>query len=170
MIKLGISGKKGTGKSTVADYLVSLYGLDVFAFAHQLKVDLMNMGVPTEVLNKKPWPPWLRALAQLYGVSKRDADPMYWVDRCLDDIEDLDPDGVVIDDVRFLNEAEELRRNGYTLIRLELEDAQHEDTHISEIDLDNYDGWDYVISARLGDVDTLYDRVDEIMEREERSE
>lgn len=168
MIKLALSGYAQSGKSTVADYLNEVYGFDIFAFAHNLKVDLINMDVPPETIKRKPWPLWLRKLAQLYGVSRRDEDENYWVTRCLDDIEDADPEAVVVDDLRFPNEARALRENGFTLIRVVKAGYANTDPHVSETALDDFDDWDYIVFAEDGDLIDLFTQVDQIIAKEER--
>ena len=167
MIKLALHGKKESGKSTAANYLVDLYGVDVFSFAHNLKVDLAGMGVPWDVINKKPWPKWLRVLAQLYGMYRRDQDPNYWINRFFADVVDADPEAVVVDDLRFRNEADALKRNGYTLIKLVKAGHPDDDPHPSEKELDDYDGFHYTIEADPGDLLTIFEALDEILAKEE---
>ena len=166
-MKIGLSGKIGSGKSTVADYLNEVYGFDIFSFAHNLKLDLINMGVPADLIRRKPWPQWLRRLAQLHGTDMRNGDKFYWVSRCMADLEEESPDAVVIDDVRFWNEAEALRERGFVLVRVVRAGCEDTGDHASEIDLDNWEDWDYEIVADDGDIVDLLAQIDNIIEQEE---
>ncbi len=170
MIKIAVHGLSESGKSTVSDYMNSVYDIDVFAFAYQLKLDIMNMGVASELIAKKPWPVWLRKLAQLYGAAMREVKGKdYWINRCFDDIAECDPEALVIEDMRYLNEAEACKRNGYTLIKVVKTGQENHDSHPSENDLADYDGFNYVIEADEGDLATLFGHVDKILSEVEKT-
>ena len=52
----------------------------------------------------------------------------------------------IVDDVRFINEVEAVQKAGGKVIRLTLvTDEAAANTHASNIELDNYDGFDYVL-------------------------
>lgn len=98
-----------------------------------------------------------RTAMQLWGSKIRRAqDPQYWVAQALDTARAYTSRGinVIFDDVRFVNEAEEILSNGGYLIRLEIAPAEQERrivevrkkkplpeavlNHVSETDLDNF--------------------------------
>jgi hypothetical protein len=97
------------------------------------------------------------------GEAERKLDVNYWVNVLLNRIgaEDLDPN-IVVDDLRFPNEAAALRSNGFYLVRIDcplavrMARAQlvggyvsiHGAEHESEWALDDWPDWDYRISER----------------------
>lgn len=169
-MKIAISGKMQAGKTTCADYLVQEYGFDKYSFAASLKSALLLAGVTPENLRRKP--PLVRQLMQVYGQVMRDQNPSHWIDRTLAELDIDDPEFVVVDDLRFLNEAEALRDLGWILIRVEREGwpeyLSPGSTDISEVDLDDFVDWDYVITAKEGELTKLFDAMDRIIQEEER--
>ena len=171
-MKIAISGKMQAGKTTCSDYLEDSYGFAPFSFAAELKHALVeHLGVHArDVYHNKP--PLVRQLMQVYGQVMREQDPAYWIDKCLDTVRTCDDEFVVIDDMRFRNEAEALRDLGWTLVRLEREGwppyLSEGSTDESEVDLDDFDEWDYVITAREGDIQTLWSAMDMIVEEVQR--
>ena len=164
-MKIAISGKIGSGKSTLAEHLCEAHGFDIFAFAYNLKLDVINMGVPAWVMTKKPTPPWLRKLLQLYGADKRSGvNPAYWIARLFDDIEAIDPDNHVIEDMRYWNEARWARSNGYKMVKIVKLGDKAGDTHPSETDLDEWHDWDLVIEVGPGELEDMFDIIDDELE------
>ena len=74
-------------------------------------------------------------------------------------------DRVVIDDVRFLNEVEMIRRLGGRVIRID-RPGPNENTHASENELNDFDGWDGVI-VNDGTLEDLAERVREMAAEKE---
>lgn len=70
----------------------------------------------------------------------------------------------VISDVRFKNEVQAIKNRGGVVIRL-LQGEPLQD-HKSETELDNYDGWDYVIDNTETSIEELIEKVKEIMIKE----
>lgn len=88
-----------------------------------------------------------RSLMQWWGTEYRRAqDENYWVDKAL-----AKCDGecllYVIDDCRFENEAEAVRKAGGKLVRIERANAPvpSNPDHPSEVGLDEWDEWDTII-------------------------
>ncbi len=71
-----------------------------------------------------------------------------------------DSDFWIVSDVRYKNEADELLSRGALLIRINRE-LDSSDTHQSEVDLDSYDKFSYVIEND-GSLEDLYNKVKEI--------
>lgn len=169
MIKIALSGKMQSGKTTVAEYLDRTYGAALVSIAAQLKINLLAADVnEDDLLYHKP--PLVRELMQIYGQVMRDQDEDYWIKKALADAESWGDtfDLVVIDDLRFRNEAEKLRDDGWTLVRIERIGAQDVGTcggDISEIDLDDWDDWDAVIKAGSGDLHALCSGVDAVVQK-----
>lgn len=71
-----------------------------------------------------------------------------------------DSDFWIVSDVRYKNEADELLSRGALLIRINRE-SSNSDTHKSEVDLDSYDKFSYIIENN-GSLEDLYNKVKEI--------
>lgn len=104
--KIGILGKGGSGKDTVADYLKTK-GYDAVAFSD----GLYDICREFYGMNKKD-----RALLQDVGSAMRSVDEDVFVNRALNALRDSKK--CVITDVRAVNEYERLKEKGYTFIRI----------------------------------------------------
>lgn len=105
-------------------------------------------------------PPLMRALLQNYGTQvRRGDDNNYWVKRWKETL----PEGnVVVDDVRFINEAQAIIANGGTLIRITRPDITTGGEHVSEtehLDIQCI----HTIETKEGDTDALYRELDRIV-------
>ena len=126
---VGVSGQINSGKGAVADYLCSEYGFISFAFADYLKKAAQDLfAIPEEELwgPSQARTPRTRRILQTFGTEfGRNFDPMVWIRKLTlrvgcwrktgKDIINLVPDGdkdapIVITDVRFPNEAQEITR------------------------------------------------------------
>ena len=206
---IGVSGKKGSGKSTVTAIIraIDLYyvlgrpnntlhtfvhsciipntfssfhnvGQSTFAerqFAGSLKEGVaaifdigvfnfesqhfkqLNSPIKKEGGENYTW----RELLQLFGTEiGRQINPNFWTDVLFSKF-DPERDNWIVSDVRFKNEAEAIKeRNGF-LIRIN-RNTESLDNHQSEIDLDNYQGFDVVIDNN-GTIDELIEKVHQVM-------
>lgn len=121
---VGIVGKLNSGKDTIAAALESK-DYDRRAFADPLKLFVHNLfDIPREVL----WGPSenrtgeVRQMLQELGTEyARKFRPNIWIEK-MDDVIEMSRRnaavGVVIPDVRFMNEGEMLRDKGAVLIRI----------------------------------------------------
>lgn len=106
--------------------------------------------------------PWLnnwsvRDLLQKFGTGIRQTvDEDFWVKSLF---KDYNPDfeNWIITDVRFKSEAKAIKDKGGILIRVNKPSAGA-GSHISEIDLDDYDGFDFIIE-NTGSLEDLYNKV-----------
>ena len=152
---IGLSGKIGTGKSYVAGILSDL-GFRRWGFAWPLKHLVMEKYGFTyeEVFVTKPEK--VRAALQREGVHARETyGDDHWIQQTAAWLEIMAREWsnrpVVIDDVRFPNEADWIRAAGGHIVRLEpgnrprpeLSEAAR--THISETALDYYNDFDCII-------------------------
>jgi len=106
-VKIAICGKMGTGKSTVADFIVKTFSFHRASFAAKLKEiarDLYGM-------QKKD-----RELLQRLGDATRQIDPACWARYLLRNIKHYPR--VVIDDLRFVNETKLVREAGFKIVKL----------------------------------------------------
>jgi hypothetical protein len=109
--RIAFVGKMGSGKTTLAKYISLEYGFTAISFASKIKelaVTLFGMD-----LEKKD-----RTLLQAIGQKMREIDPAVWPKCLMKQVKEYYPPAVrfVIDDCRFLNEAELLVDSGFTLI------------------------------------------------------
>ena len=112
-------------------------------------------------------PPLVRTLMQNYGTEvRRGDDPDYWVMQwklALVELLQEDETIVVVDDVRFKNEAEAVRAHGGIIIRLNRTDMESTDGHVSETEQDTIVA-DYTIETGAGMQDELARKLYEIVE------
>jgi hypothetical protein len=176
---IGISGKAGHGKDTLAELLVREFGFYRRAFADALKIDAARFLLPGTTLDEqtlisicnqmKQHDEWRRFL-QNAGVTMRWAHhPNYWVNRVFQHWEEVKEDksrwgirkGLVIPDVRYYNEAQRVKREGGLLVRVFRPNfdnglTQEARLHSSECELDDYDGFDVYIENDGTPADMLY--------------
>ena len=157
------SGKRGSGKTTICNHLRDCHGARDLSFAAPLRQELAAIGYPEYILNEKPTPDEIRALLIAHGQARRFIDPEYWIKKLfasIDMLPCLGRDPVVIDDLRFWNEAEKLKNHKATLVRLERYGLQNAtpgvDDDDSETELDDWHEWDYVVQAPDGGLSDLY--------------
>jgi len=156
MRHVGIAGKAGAGKDTIADYLVAHSGFVKLSMAGPLKAGLAAMGFP-EPANRddkeKVIPgfdfTWRQAAQELGTGWGRGLDPLIWlklVERLI--ITSTQP--VVISDIRFENEAALIRRLGGTMLFIQGRAADLGDAaaHISEVGVLFYPTRDKLIDNR----------------------
>lgn len=157
---LGISGKRGTGKTALANIFESKYGWCPVPLAQKLKEKCRTEfgltysetdGADKEILLEK-YNLTSREIMISMGQWYRHIDSFFWIKSVFQTIKDLEELGYhkfVIPDVRFVNEAAYLKMNNAFLIRLE----RHQHLNIykeplkdsSETDLDYYPDFDYII-------------------------
>lgn len=141
---IGLSGKMGSGKDTVADILVSEYGYTRIAFADALKREVEQSirhqafpdGLPLnlwevmleakpEDVYAKPTPEGIRILLQFWGSDyRRGDDPLFWIRKVGEQIHTHPERMYVISDVRFKNEADYVRHLGGEVWMVERKDAK----------------------------------------------
>ena len=158
MLLLAFGHKARNGKDTCAHAIKDFYEYTVpvklFPFAAALYDEARRVhGMTT----KDP------ALLQRIGHGRRQEDPLYWVKRNFAAINMWssklkDPDNciAIITDLRYQNEAEYIKGcGGYLVDITRINDdgsrfisPDRDPNHPSEIDLDNYGGWDAYIVAK----------------------
>lgn len=174
---IGLAGKAGAGKDTVADYLWEKEGVIKIAFADALRAaacSIFGLGQcnftdrelkETEV---EYWGMTPRRMLQLLGTEA--TKPVFgsdiWLKRWFLSYSAVrDTDHVVVPDVRFDVEAEALRRLGGTIIHIvrpwtALSGAAAQ--HASEAGIELRDGDMYLSNS--GSVEELHHKVDQIWE------
>lgn len=131
---IGIAGKMGAGKDTIADVLVAHHGFRRLSMADALRAEcagaldtgIAPVGCPNDirlVIESDGWHPdavyakptgaSMRRLLQWWGTEyRRTQDRHYWVKRTAAIIRDSRIESVVIPDIRFDNEASMVRLFG----------------------------------------------------------
>ena len=97
-----------------------------------------------------------REFLQYFGTEiMRKINPNIWIDNCLERIKEDDSPIAVISDCRFVNEIEAVKKAGGKVIKLTREPVEESDkssldkeiaNHVSELEVDNYDNFDFVIN------------------------
>lgn len=148
-----LSGKKRSGKDTLAKLLHREYGYRRVAFADALKDEvadkwgLQRMDFDADDLKEQKPPGFAytrRQLLQMHGRERRQIDPEYWTRRARQSINAMIQQGekVVVTDARFANELSSSNNEFCTKdilkVRIERPALQMQDTDISETALDNW--------------------------------
>jgi guanylate kinase len=153
-IIIGITGKKGSGKSTIADYLVNNYDFNEYAFANTLKsvcmevFQLQTKQLYGSQLDKERiddfWNISSRKIMQEVGTAFREIGnripqlDKIWIKSLHREIQIKDKSFIVISDVRYKDEADSIKEyeeKGWIakIIKIErLEQELNEDIHESE--------------------------------------
>jgi len=104
-----------------------------------------------------------RKFMQFVGTEwARNKNNDVWVNYALKTIKKCSDSNIFISDVRFKNEAEMLKSNGFTLIKINRDNLDKNKTHISENELNDNDGWDYIIDNNDTERN-LYSEIDNIL-------
>jgi len=158
-IIIGLSGKMKAGKSTLAQRLVEEYGFVKLSFGDFVRQEVAKgMGMTLsqykiyEIDNKQE----LRPIMQAWGHGRRQMDgDNYWVEKVFETIEGMERDTndevkytvrIVIDDVRYPNELNAIKKRGGQVGWLEVSESNQLERgadegrigHDSETALDEY--------------------------------
>jgi len=177
---IGLAGHKGSGKDTVAAYLVKEHGFERKAFADPLKNSVAALfDIPFNEVDKLKNNPdagvmlvdddsggahtmLFRTFLQRYGTeSHRDIFGYdFWLDYTLPVRGFYQGRAICVTDVRFVNEAERVRMLGGHIWVIDREQVVTLDTHESEIIDFNYD----MLISNNGTIDELYEKVEECLD------
>lgn len=165
MENIGIIGKARSGKDTAAAHLVQRYAYTRLAFADPLKEMALRVnpliplsskvhGRLADLVKGVGWEyakdtyPEVRRLLQQIGQAQRELEEDYWLRLLLRKVAGAAKLNmpVVVTDVRYLNEARVLRRQGFKLVRIvrpysahrTLAEAMQLVAHASETELDDF--------------------------------
>ena len=165
---IGLTGQKGVGKDTVADYITARYGYKKMALADPLKQACEAIfGLSKDQLNnpelkEQPdyfWGKSPRHLMQFLGTDlmRCQFDTDIWT-KLIEKRSNGDLAGCVISDIRFPNEREFVKRNGGMIIKIIRPNLQNDDMHESE---QGDISADHVIS-NCDSINELYKQIDSI--------
>ncbi len=139
---IGLSGKAGTGKDTIANYLHAKYMFQQYALASPIKEGLKAMfgltdahfehPVKEQAIKRYGMSP--RRMAQLLGTEfGRDIiSEDVWIRRCDEMYQESKAAGFVVSDIRFDDEADWIRENGGQVWHVMRPDATPAEDHVSE--------------------------------------
>jgi energy-coupling factor transporter ATP-binding protein EcfA2 len=160
-ILVGLAGPKGCGKSTITGHLGRLvsgvkerdehrrrhpqrfFGFEHLRFAGPIKDMLRALGLTEAQVDgdEKELPCALlggetpRRAMQRLGDWGRSIDPNLWVNVTMAKVDAFKDRFIVIDDVRFANEAEAIWERGGYIIELRRDGATYNPEHTSEVGL-----------------------------------
>lgn len=174
---IGLSGYAQVGKDTVANILVEEYGYSKIGFADIIRnacyrlnpiVTLEGLRL-AHLVNIEGWEvakqiPEVRRLLQVMGteVGRDLIDPQIWVELTLSNCQNSDK--IVISDVRFRNEAEEIKFRGGQVWRISrIEKDSPVNLHRSETDMDSWNFDNYI--SNNGTIDDLRKEIQAIWRR-----
>lgn len=172
---IGLIGKAGSGKDTVANYLQSEYGITRVAFADELKKKAMtDFGLTYEQVHgedkEKHIPKYMqsaRKILQTMGTEwYRTIHQNYWVDALYNVLKSgavRTRNGISISDVRFPNEVNFVKEQDGIIIRIVRPGQEHIATsnHVSETAVDNIKE-DYILMNDSCIAD-LYSQIDSLV-------
>jgi len=172
---IGLSGYAQSGKDTVAKILVENYGYSRIAFADIIRVACYRLNpIVTydgmrlaHLVDLEGWEiaktlPEVRRLLQTMGseIGRDLIDPQIWIELTLSNTKKTD--NIVISDVRFKNEAEEIKwRHGQVWRISRIERDGPINIHRSETDMDSWDFDQYI--SNNGTIEELSALVKEIL-------
>lgn len=184
---IGLSGKIGSGKNYIAEKI--LYNMltkrgknvSIIAFGDYLKMMCYTYdNIPYEKLfiNKDED---TRKILQTRGTDARKSDDNVFIKMLECNMKilfDRNTDVIIVTDVRFNNEVDFLKSKNSILIRINAinrtinkmrdecgtENTLSISTHKSETELDNYNGFDYIINNDYDNEKNVYNILNEILE------
>jgi hypothetical protein len=143
-LRIAFSGKAGSGKDYSCDHMISILGGTKMAFADALVGGCKALHHFYGLGYEKD-----RELLQHVGDWARRRDENVFIRNLVDRLCLSPDDNVFVSDVRFRNEAIALRAMGFALVRINPPQGkagqEKWQVHKSEIDLDDWDGFDFSI-------------------------
>ncbi len=136
---IGLTGKKRSGKTTVANLIQAATKSPILSFAGPLKEMIEKAGICTheELYSNKT--EFSRRMLQKIGtdIFRNQVDRRFWIKRMKEKIfcDYNDKKIIVIDDIRFKNEAQYVKTTGGKIVCIYREDTiSNIDIHESEIE------------------------------------
>jgi hypothetical protein len=179
---IGLVGKKQSGKDTIAQHLIDEYGFVRYAFADPIKeacqvifgfTNEQCWGKEKEIIDPY-WKITPRKVFQLFGTELfqfelpkyapelADIGRTFWAYRFIrwyeQQLEKSPEIKVVITDVRFPFEADIINSLGGTLVRITRPEQVHNDSHASEVEMDNIQCRHHIMND--GTIDDLKAKMD----------
>jgi hypothetical protein len=164
---IGLCGKAGSGKTTIAKELAAKYGGWRMSFASPIKAILKDYFFWDGETKDAKWRKAMQYLGTEFG--RTIVDDEIWLKHMERQISLVADTTIIIDDVRFDNEAKWIKDNGGIVVNVMREEsynleenknhASEQGVHIDYIDLAVYN--DYNVASA---VDNIFSRVTEKIE------
>ena len=139
MILISLSGKKHSGKTTVAELMsaYSNHNCELAGWADALKDEVCKaMGITR--LQLETHKEQYRLILQGWGTDfRRKQDPNYWIKQLAEKINTSEKALFIVHDTRFCNELQFIKDVGGFLIRVVRPGEKSNDAHSSETELDD---------------------------------
>jgi len=177
MVIIGLIGKKNSGKDTFADQLCSIYDFEKYSFAKPLKKVCRELFLLDEkqvndpILKEKidiRWNKSPRQLLQLIGtdIVRKYIDENFWIKHFNFYIDKNEHKNIIVSDVRFINELNEIKNKNGILIKINRNEINKNlnDNHISETELDNYNEYDFIINNNFNSLDEYVNHINYFIE------
>lgn len=129
-MKIGIIGKMCSGKSTCAKYLKKKHNFKILSFGDPVKKyarDIFNLD--NSIKN--------REIFIKFGQKLREIDNLVWVKYLKNKIPNDKTQNIVVDDLRFHSEYEELKKLGFVFLKLEIS-PEYQEKRIIETYPENF--------------------------------
>ena len=167
-----VAGKSGSGKGEVAKlikeyYIYKLENCVITGYSKYLKNFARELTDWDGGIDTKP-----RGYLQELGDKIRNYDKKYFISHMIEDLKVYETltDNVIISDVRFPQEIEDIKLNFDNVYAIYVEN-QHsiskltieEQSHPTETALDSYDDFDYILAN--DDIDSLKTKVFNFLEK-----
>jgi len=160
-MKIAFGYKMGSGKSIACSYLMSKYHGNKFAFADPI-YDILNYSQTVANIKHEKDRQFLQFIGTEWGRNK---DKDIWVNILLKKSSIINSN-CFNDDVRFINEFEALKENGWVCVKINRENREikGDTNHSSETSLDiiHDKRWDYIIDNN-GTLEEFYNKLDNIV-------
>lgn len=160
MIKIAFGYKRQIGKDTSCNYLIQKYGGVKLSFAQPL-YDILHFA--QDVCNFQQSKD--RKFLQFIGTEwARSINENVWIDLLIEQVKMCKHQNIYVSDLRFKNEFKALKDLNFICIKIDGLQQQQDGyfNHQSDIDLDNFNGWDYTIK-NFNSLDNLYSQLDHII-------
>jgi len=181
---IGISAKMRCGKTTLTNMFLKKHSKYIkMSFANILKEESAFMyDYPGEwnyskegklqIINHKKLPRenmMVREILQWHGTDfRRKQDPNYWTKR-MKKLISIYPLFIIIDDVRFKNEADFVKDHDGWMIRINPFRKWKPGpfaSHKSETDLDCYGGFDLILTPKYGQLNLCVPLIEKLIKKE----
>lgn len=162
-MKIAFAGEMGSGKDTAIDYIISKHGGTKIAFAKPI-YDILTFAQNITGLKKEKDRKFLQFVGTEWGRNK---DSNIWID-ILDRNTQHIYSNIYVSDLRYYNEYEYLKKNGWIIIKIFRDNYDKNNyvgtgsiNHDSEILVsklnDSY--WDEVV-LNIGSIEDFYRQLD----------
>jgi len=145
-IRLAFGHQARVGKTEAANYLVSKYGGKELSMA-KADYDILYYAQDRCGFRREKD----RKFLQMVGDWGRERDPDVWINIVSEEMDQTPQENIYISDLRYPNEAKILKTRGFYLVNVIRDSSMYDNFgsgsrgHSSEISLEKYDGWDFVI-------------------------